>query len=186
MTEPGNDDGLWVSRCLRGDASAFEPLVQRYQRVLFSVAYRMLGNYEDALDATQNAFIKAYQGLDGYDPRRRFFSWIYRIAVNECLNARRARRPGEQLDERLPDAEAGPQEIAEHGERSASIDAALVRLSEEHRLVLVLRHFADLSYDEMSEALGIPEKTVKSRLFEARQRLGQLLRVQERSDDVAG
>jgi RNA polymerase sigma-70 factor (ECF subfamily) len=82
------------------------------------------------------------------------------------------------LDERLPDADAGPLEIVEHGERSASIDAALVKLSEEHRLVLVLRHFADLSYDEMSEALGIPEKTVKSRLFEARSRLGQLLRLE--------
>ena len=178
MTEPGDDDGRWIARCLRGDASAFEPVVQRYQRVLFSVAYRMLGNYDDALDATQNAFIKAYEGLGGYDPERRFFSWIYRIAVNECLNARRARRPGEQLDERLPDAEDGPQEIAEHGERSASIDAALVKLSEEHRLVLGLRHFADLSYGEMSDVLGIPEKTVKSRLFEARHRLGELLRLE--------
>jgi len=178
MTDPGDDDGQWIARCLRGDASAFEPVVQRYQRVLFAVAYRMLGNYDDALDATQNAFIKAYEGLGGYDPERRFFSWIYRIAVNECLNARRARRPGEQLDERLPDAEDGPQEIAEHGERSASIDAALVKLSEEHRLVLVLRHFADLSYGEMSDVLGIPEKTVKSRLFEARHRLGELLRLE--------
>lgn len=178
MTEPGDDDVQWVARCLRGEAAAFEPIVQRYQRILFSVAYRMLGNYDDALDATQNAFIKAYQGLDGYDPKRRFFSWIYRIAVNECLNARRARRPGEQLDDRLPDVEAGPQELVEHGERSANIDAALVKLSEEHRLVLVLRHFADLSYSEMSEALGIPEKTVKSRLFEARNRLGELLKLQ--------
>ena len=178
MVEPVDDDGIWIARCLRGDASAFEPLVQRYQRVLFSVAYRMLGNYDDALDATQNAFIKAYQGLDGYDPGRRFFSWIYRIAVNECLNARRARRPGEQLNEHLPGALAGPQEIVEHGERSASIDAALIKLSEEHRLVLVLRHFADLSYSEMSDALGIPEKTVKSRLFEARSRLGELLRLE--------
>ena len=65
--------------------SAFEPIVRRYQRVLFSVARRMLGNYEDALDATQNAFIRAYEGLGSYDPNRRFFSWIYRIVVNECL-----------------------------------------------------------------------------------------------------
>lgn len=178
MTEPGDDDNQWIARCLRGDAAAFEPIVRRYQRVLFSVAYRMLGDYEDALDATQNTFIKAYEGLDGYDPNRRFFSWIYRIAVNECLNARRARRPGEPLDERLPDVEAGPQQLVEDRERSASIDAALVKLSEEHRLVLVLRHFADLSYGEMSEALGIPEKTVKSRLFEARHRLGELLRLE--------
>src|SRR4029079_12586109 len=94
MTEP-EDDGVCVARCLRGEPAAFEPIVRRYQRVLFSVAHRMLGNYEDALDATQNAFVRAYDGLDSYDPSRRFFSWIYRITVNECLNFRRARRDTE-------------------------------------------------------------------------------------------
>ena len=174
-----DDDNVWVARCLRGDAGAFEPLVRRYQRVLFSVAHRMLGNYEDALDATQNAFVRAYEGLDGYDPNRRFFSWIYRIVVNECLNARRGQRPTEPLTEQIEaDAADGPLENVAAMERSASIEAALVRLSEDHRLVVVLRHFADLSYSEMSEALGVHEKTVKSRLFEARHRLGELLRLQ--------
>jgi RNA polymerase sigma-70 factor (ECF subfamily) len=176
MTD-AEDEAAWVSRCLRGDSAAFEPIVQRYQRVLFSVAYRMLGNQEDARDATQSAFIRAYEGLGGYDPKRRFFSWIYRIVVNECLNLRRARRQGEPLDERIEaDASHGPLETVQDLERSASIDAALVRLSDDHRLVIVLRHFADLSYEEMSDALGVPEKTVKSRLFEARQRLADLLR----------
>jgi len=174
-----DDDREWVARCLRGDASAFEPIVRRYQRVLFSVAYRILGNYEDALDATQNAFVRAYEGLDRYDPERRFFSWIYRIVVNECLNVRRAQRPGEPLSEDLAaDRSEGPLENVEALERSAKIEAALVKLSEDHRLVVVLRHFADLSYSEMSDALGVPEKTVKSRLFEARHRLGELLRLQ--------
>ena len=150
----------------------------RYQRPIYNAAWWVLRDAEDARDVAQIVFMKVAERSDEYDPRYRFFSWIYRIAVNECLNARRARRPGEQLDERLPDAEDGPQEIAEHGERSASIDAALVKLSEEHRLVLVLRHFADLSYGEMSDVLGIPEKTVKSRLFEARHRLGELLRLE--------
>ena len=178
MSEP-EDDSVCVARCLRGDAAAFEPIVRRYQRVLFSVAHRMLGNYEDALDATQNAFIRAYEGLDGYDPNRRFFSWIYRIVINECLNARRARKPGEALNEGLEaDPAEGPLEGVEALERSELIDAALVRLSEDHRLVVVLRHFADLSYSEMSDALGVPEKTVKSRLFEARHRLGELLRLE--------
>jgi RNA polymerase sigma-70 factor (ECF subfamily) len=171
-----DDDNVWVARCLRGDASAFEPLVRRYQRVLFSVAHRMLGNYEDALDATQNALVRAYEGLDSYDPNRRFFSWIYRIVVNECLNARRSKRASEPLSDAIEaDSADGPLESVAAMERSASIEAALVRLSEDHRLVVVLRHFADLSYSEMSEALGVPEKTVKSRLFEARQRLGELL-----------
>ena len=180
-------DHVWVARCLRGDPSAFEPIVRRYQRVLFSVAHRMLGNYEDALDVTQNAFVRAYEGLESYDPNRRFFSWIYRIVVNECLNARRGHRPSEPLSEAIEaDPGAGPLAGVEALERSASIEAALVRLSEDHRLVVVLRHFADLSYSEMSDALGVPEKTVKSRLFEARQRLGELLRPQEVGDDSAG
>jgi RNA polymerase sigma-70 factor (ECF subfamily) len=175
MAEP-DEDVVCVARCLRGDSSAFEALVRRYQRVLFSVAHRMLGNYEDAMDATQNAFVRAYERLDTYDPNRRFFSWIYRIAVNECLNVRRARRPGEPLSDQMEAAHAGgPLENVEAMERSELIDSALVRLSEEHRLVVVLRHFAELSYSEISEAIGVPEKTVKSRLFEARQRLGELL-----------
>ena len=182
-----DEDVVCVARCLRGDASAFEGLVTRYQRVLFSVAYRMLGDYEEARDATQNVFVRAFEGLDTYDPDRRFFSWIYRIAVNECLNLRRARRPGEPLPARLEAASAaGPLEAVEAVERSERIDAALVRLSEEHRLVVVLRHFADLSYGEISEVLGVPEKTVKSRLFEARHRLGDLLRLPPGGQDDVG
>ena len=174
----GDDDVACVARCLQGDPAAFEFIVKRYQRVLFSVAHRMLGNYEDALDATQDVFVRAYQGLDTYDPSRRFFSWIYRIAVNECLNARRARRPAEPLPDDMEAKKTGdPLDVVEAAEQSAWIDTALVRLSEEHRLVVVLRHFAELSYEEISDAIGVPEKTVKSRLFEARQRLGDLLRV---------
>lgn len=173
-----DEDVLCVARCLRGDSAAFESIVRRYQKVLFSVARRMLGDHEDAMDATQNAFIRAYEGLHTYDPDRRFFSWIYRIAVNECLNARRARRPVDRLPEHVePAAEGSPFDEVQNVERSELIDSALVRLSEDHRLVVVLRHFADLSYSEMSEALGVPEKTVKSRLFEARHRLGELLRL---------
>src|SRR5689334_17897581 len=74
--QDGIDDAACIARCLRGDASAFEPLVTRYQRVLFSVALRLVGNYEDARDATQNAFVRAYANLDRFDPAHKFFSWI--------------------------------------------------------------------------------------------------------------
>lgn len=178
MADP-DDDLLCVARCLRGDASGFEPIVVRYQRVMFALALRMLGDYEDARDATQNAFIRAYAGLDTYDSERRFFTWLYRIVVNECLNFRRARRPTEPLAEGIEEPEeAGPLRLAENVERSARIDAALVKLPEDQRMVLVLRHFAELSYAEIGDVVGVPEKTVKSRLFEARQRLGELLRGQ--------
>jgi len=169
-----NDDAAAVERCLSGDTAAFETLITRYQRVLGTVAYRMLGNRDDARDATQAAFVKAYERLDTYDPSFRFFSWIYRILTNECLNALRARRPEDPVTPDLSLASA-PVDGLEAAERRAAVQAALQALSREYREVVVLRHFADLSYDEMAAALGIPAKTVKSRLYSARQQLGRLL-----------
>jgi RNA polymerase sigma-70 factor, ECF subfamily len=168
------DERELVARCLRGDLAGFEPLVERYHRVLFGVALRLCGNYQDACDATQDAFIKAFEHLESFDPDRKLFSWLYRILVNECLNTRRARRHVEPLDEGLA-ATGRPDEAAAATERRQHIQAALDALPVPSRQVVVLRHFADLSYAEIAETLGIPEKTVKSRLFTARQRLAQLL-----------
>jgi RNA polymerase sigma-70 factor (ECF subfamily) len=163
------DDSTAVSRCLGGQTSAFEVLVARYQRPLYAVASRMLGSREDARDAVQNAFLKAYQRLDSYDPAFRFFSWIYRILVNECLNVLRARRPEDAGA--APPAPPGPLDRLEAGERRRRVRTALRGLPAEHQEVLVLRHFAELSYDDIAAMLGIPSKTVKSRLFTARQKL---------------
>ncbi len=173
MSEP-DDDIDWVASCLRGDPEAFEPLVRKYERQLFRVAYRLVGNYDDALDVTQNTFIKAYEKLDTFDRDRRFFSWVYRIAVNEGLNLRRGRRPEEPLGERVETSD-GPLRGLEAREARDRVQAAIERLTEDHRHVVVLRHFAELSYEEIAEALDLPEKTVKSRLFSARQRLAALL-----------
>ena len=173
MQEP-QDDALLVARCLQGDPEAFDPLVKRYERVLFSVAFRLVGNYEDARDATQNAFVRAYVHLETFDPTRKFFSWIYRIAVNECLNLRRGRRPQEPLEHAMATV-GGPGDAARDFEDRERIEVALQGLTAEYREVVVLRHFADLSYAEISDAIGVPEKTVKSRLFSARQRLGEIL-----------
>jgi len=173
MTD-GNDERACVARCLKGDASAFEPLVARYERALFGVALRLVGNYEDARDVTQNTFIRAYERLETFDPDRRFFSWVYRIAVNESLNLRRARRPQEELGTSIEVA-GGQAEAVEAGERAARIERALAQLSEEYREVVMLRYYGELSYEEIGAAVGVPEKTVKSRLFSARQRLAGLL-----------
>ena len=169
-----NDDAAWVARCLTGDRAAFETLVRRYQQVLFTVALKLTGNEEDARDVTQNAFVRAYLKLDTYDPSRKFFSWLYRIAVNQSLNARRDRRSHEPLEEGI-EAERGSDPV-ERFETSGRVQAGLMALSKEYREVIVMRYFADLSYEEIAEAVGIPEKTVKSRLFSARQRLGEILR----------
>ena len=168
-----NDDAVWVARCLKGDSASFETLVLRYQRVLYTVALRLTGNPEDARDVTQNTFIRAYQRLETYDPERRFFSWIYRIAVNESLNYLRVRRPHDPLEDTI-EAVAGedPVERRQIGER---VQSALMELTREYREVVVLRYFGELSYEEIGETVGIPEKTVKSRLFSARQRLAEIL-----------
>jgi RNA polymerase sigma-70 factor (ECF subfamily) len=173
MVDAERDEAL-VSRCLRGEVEAFEPLVSRYQRVLFNAAYRLLGDREEARDAAQSALVKAYEKLASFDPQYRFFSWIYRIVVNEAINTRERRRPSAPL---LADVAGGGgvEEALASRERSDSVQAALLRLSAEDREVIVLRHFADQSYAEIGETLGVPEKTVKSRLHEARRRLGRML-----------
>jgi RNA polymerase sigma-70 factor (ECF subfamily) len=171
----GDRDEALVARCLGGEVEAFEPLVQRYQRVLFNAAYRLLGDREDAREVAQAAFVKAYEKLASFDPRYRFFSWIYRIVVNEALNTRSRRRPNEPLASDLPGRGGSVEEALASRERCDSVQAALLRLGNDDREVIVLRHFVELSYAEIGETLGIAEKTVKSRLHEARQRLGRML-----------
>jgi RNA polymerase sigma-70 factor, ECF subfamily len=169
------DDGAAVKRCLNGEPAAFEVLVGRYQHIMFNVALRMLGDYEDARDAAQNTFVKAYEKLGTYDPERRFFSWIYRILMNECLNLRR--RPGtEQLGDTEGEvSDSSDVDAVEAAERKRDVRQAILALSPAYREVIVLRHFAALSYEQMSEAIGVPTKTVKSRLHTARQQLASEL-----------
>jgi len=168
------EDRELVRQALAGQTEAFGALVTRYQKVMYTVALRLVGNPADAQDATQDAFVKAYQHLATFDTNQRFFSWMYRILVNECLNLNRGRRPEDALD---GDAEGSgtPFDTALESERREQIQMALLRLTPEYRTVVVLRHFAGQSYGEIAEALAIPEKTVKSRLYSARQRLGELL-----------
>ena len=167
------DDAAVVARCLAGEHNAYEAIVTRYQKGLFNVALRMLGNYEDARDATQTAFIKSYEHLDSFNPEQRFFNWLYRILKNECLNSLRGRRPAEPVSLGLPAGNGA--DPVETRERHQAVQSALLTLSVEYREVVVLRHFTDLSYDEIAATLGIPAKTVKSRLYTARQQLGGLL-----------
>jgi len=173
LYQDSDGESRLIASCLAGDPSAFEPLVERYYGPLLGVATRLLADREEARDATQNAFLKAYQNLASCDQDRRFFSWIYRILINDCLNTLRARRPAQPLTDRAaPDPAGDPVEAAETRRR---VRDALLRLPGEQRDVIVLRHFGELSYDEMAVALRIPAKTVKSRLFSARQRLCELL-----------
>ena len=169
------DDETLVQRCLSGDTEAFGELVSRYERPIFNVALRMLRDHEEAQDATQNAFVKAWQNLGQFDRNRRFFSWIYRIAINESLNRATRRKKTEAMDERIIDRGLTPVDHTERGEESILIERAVNQLSDAYREVIVLRHWLDLSYDEIADALHVPAKSVKSRLFSARTRLGEIL-----------
>ncbi len=164
-----------LDRCLGGDGGAFGQLIDRYQRVLYNVSLRMVGNREDAKDITQTVFLKAYQAMKTFDRRHKFFSWIYRIMINETLNHLSKRKRTEPLDETFRSDEAGPDEDCSRNRLRDSIQTALLELSTDYRQVIVLRHYAELSYEEMSEVLHVPEKTVKSRLHTARQLLGEIL-----------
>jgi RNA polymerase sigma-70 factor (ECF subfamily) len=167
-------DRAAVRRCLEGESAAFEELVHRYQGALFNVAVRLLGRRDEATDATQNAFIKAYRHLGTFDATQRFFSWIYRILRNECLNVIRGQRTWEPLSDDVVGAVAPSNEL-EDIERQRAIQRAVMSLSQEYREVIALRHFAGLSYEDIAATLGIPAKTVKSRLYSARQRLAASL-----------
>ena len=167
------DEERLIARCLSGDTAAFEPLVRRYHRPLFRVAVRLLGNREEARDAGQSAFLKAYQALASRGAGRPFFSWVYRILVNDCLNTLRSRHPTQPLEDMA--GSVADTDAVETGETQRRVRQALLRLPADQRDVIVLRHFAEMSYEQAAMALGIPEKTVKSRLFSARQRLCDLL-----------
>ena len=168
-------DGRLVARCCDGDRKAFADLVTRYQRPIYNAAMHMLHNAEDARDVTQTVFLKAYEHLDDYDPKFKFYSWIYRIALNESINALHRRRPSESLHEDEADDHVGPDDEVGSEQTVRRVQAALMTLREDYRAVIVLKHFLDSSYEDMSEILGVPDKTVKSRLFTARQALKDAL-----------
>jgi RNA polymerase sigma-70 factor (ECF subfamily) len=173
------DDQTLVRRCREGDRSAFEQLVRRYQKPVFNAAFRMLHDPQDALDVSQTTFLKAFEHLAGYDPSFKFYSWIYRIALNESLSALGSRKSFVQIDEEQPDVAPGPERQVESEQTGRAIEDALMRINPELRTVVVLRHLLHLSYQDMGEILQLPEKTVKSRLYSARQVLRDQLQQQK-------
>ena len=148
--------------------------MNRYHRSVFNIALRMLGNVQDAEDVTQTAFGNAFAALDSYDPKYRFFSWIYRMTVNESLNTLKRRKDVVSLDGKF-DFPAQDDVSRSASEAEEKVGSALLELKPDDRAVVVLRHFVDFSYEEISDVLDVPVKTVKSRLFTARERLRQSL-----------
>lgn len=165
------DDARLVRETLGGNLRAFEELVDRYQHQVYNVAFRITGDEADAEDVAQSAFLKAFEKLSQFNPKFKFFSWLYRIAVNEALNSEKRRHHHDVLEE----SEVAGGEIDEHVDRDGIVQQCIQRLTPDQRTVVILRHFEDLSYEEISQTLRLPLKTVKSRLFSARTVLRELL-----------
>ena len=172
-----------VQKVLRGDVNAFETLVLAYEKNVYNIALRMTGNSEDASDMTQEAFIKAYNSLHSFRGDSKFSVWIYRIATNVCLDFLRSksRRPsvslsvedndGDEVQLDVADESQSPELLLDRQMTRESVRRGLETLTPEYRQILLLREIQGLSYDEISQALGLEVGTVKSRIFRARKKL---------------
>jgi len=169
------DDTRLIERCKSGDRKAFETLLARYEKPVFNAAFRMLNSRDDAQDVTQTVFLKVFENFDHYDPSRRFFSWIYRIALNESINWLGKSNRLEPLRHEAVDEGMSPEQEVDSANLSKGVQDALMSIKTDYRTVVVLKHFLGCSYIEMSDILEIPEKKVKSRLYSARQQLKDAL-----------
>jgi RNA polymerase sigma-70 factor (ECF subfamily) len=174
MTEH-NDEDL-VRQCRAGELKSFDLLVERHQRAIFNLALRMVRDSDDAADVSQSAFVKAYENLERFDPQYKFFSWLYRIAVNESLNALEQKKRFEGLDGKDLAAETPDEKDDEAVNEERRIQDGLMMLNVDQRAVIVLKHVQGLSYREIGQILDLPEKTIKSRLFSARQTFKDILK----------
>ncbi len=172
-----------MRRCRRGSPEAFEVFVNRYMKNAYFIALGLVGNREDAMDLSQEAFIRAYRNIKYLKPDRRFFPWFYQILKNLCISHLRKRRYRQtsSLDgENCPEPSAmtdyfSPEVVAGRNELKDKVWQAIGKLDDKHREVIILRHFQNMSYEQIAEALYCNKGTVTSRLYYARKRLEELL-----------
>ena len=186
------DDLLLVAASKNGDQDAFAQLVLRYQRRVFNLVYRMLQQYEEATEITQETFLAAWQGLPAFRGDARFPTWLYRIAYNCSLKqlelrkrdrALKAALEAEQILENANNEHRTNAEIDAH-DRQALIQEHLSHLPAKYRIVLILRHLQDMTYEEMAEILMMPIGTIKTHLFRARNLLKERLQSLNRESDM--
>jgi RNA polymerase sigma-70 factor (ECF subfamily) len=175
-----HSDRSLVSMALQADHQAFGELVRRYQTSVFNVCYRIMGERQEAEDMTQETFLRAHDRLGTYDPDRPFGPWIRRVGANLCLNTIKRRQLtmlplDEELEGSTTRVEERPEVARVYAERSEAIRDAILELPVQYRIVIELRHFFDMSYKEIAEAVGLPLSDVKSHLFRARNLLAERL-----------
>lgn len=183
---PVSDDEL-VRRAQRGKTEAFEELVRRYEQKVYNITYRLLGNEEDATEALQDTFLRAYRSISRFKFKSSFYTWLYRIATNVSLTKLRRRKTQEtvSLDEPIkntddlkydiPDSRSTPEQAFEQKRLRERLQEAIAKLPEEYRTVVVMRDLEGLSNEEVSATLGITVPAVKSRLHRGRMALREQL-----------
>ena len=183
MTSVCQEEITAMRRCRRGSAAAFEVLVNRYMKDAYFIALGLVGNREDAMDLSQEAFIRAYRNIKTLKPERKFFPWFYQILKNLCishLRKRRYRKTNSLDSENCPEIPAAtdcfsPEAVAGRNELKDKVWQAISKLDDKHREVIILRHFQNMSYEQIAEALYCNKGTITSRLYYARKRLEELL-----------
>lgn len=180
-------DELLIRRAQRGDADAFEQLLLEHQKNVYNLCYRMAGNPDDAMDLSQETFLRAWRCLDQYQFASAFSTWLYRLCSNICIDFLRRRRrqqtvpltfedaDGEEQTYAVPDAQPLPEEQVELELTRETLAAAMAQLLPEHRAVLQLRVVNEMSYEQIADVLDIQIGTVKSRLSRARNQLKKIL-----------
>lgn len=173
-----------IAKAVRGREDGFEELVRRYQRPITGYVFRMLGNYESALDVSQEVFIKVYNSLERYSSEYKFSTWLYRIAHNAAIDHMRRNSVNQQSLEtenadgayqlQIESPNPSPEQDHERSEWRTEIDAVVKRLPGAYRELILLRHSQDLSYDEIADVTGLPLGTVKNRLFRAREMMREI------------
>ena len=177
-------ESQYIHRCQQGDPQAFEEILKLYEKKVYNLTYRMMGNHEDANDLAQEAFIRVYQSIDQFRGDARFSTWLYRIATNVCLDElrKRSRRQAESLDEpvrtqdgsvmrEIPDWSDNPEEALNRREIQSMVQTGIQSLPEEQKTALILRDLQGHTYEEIAEMLDISLGTVKSRINRGRMAL---------------
>lgn len=179
-------DKAWVVSAQNGDKSAFGELVNRYYEMVYAISYGVLENREQSRDVTQEVFLKVYNTIRAFKGDSKFKTWLYRVVMNAAIDQTRKKKPVYSLDEvregeedgkpiDIPDEKAKPRDEIYQQELKILFSKALEELSPEHRAVLVLREWQDMSYEEISETLGIQLGTVMSRLHYAKKKLAEIM-----------